>query len=59
MEKEQCEQKLAAIQKELPDEEKRGVQGVERLTAETLQQYVKRIEIVPNKQVCMELLEGW
>lgn len=59
LEKERCEQKLAAIQKELPDEEKRGVQGVDRLTAETLQQYVKQIEIAPNKQVCMELLEGW
>ena len=58
-EKERCEKELAAIQKELPDEEKQKTQKISQLTAETLQQYVKRIEIGPKKQVCMELLEGW
>lgn len=58
-EKERCERELAAIQKELPDEEKQKAQKIDQLTAEMLQHYVKRIEVGPKKQVCMELLEGW
>lgn len=52
-EKEEREKELASISKELCHEE--GMQvGMTTLTSENLQQYVKRIEVGPKKQLCAE-----